>query len=105
MNTFLDILAAICILIGSFLALTAAIGIVRFPDGGASDPWKLPYEEAFYVISGTLTLTVVGGESVVVPAGEVVTLEKGCTVVYEGEPGTTAFFCLVPANWLESVES
>ena len=32
MNTFLDILAAICILIGSFLALTAAIGIVRFPD-------------------------------------------------------------------------
>ena len=32
MNGFLDILAAICILIGSFLALTAAIGIVRFPD-------------------------------------------------------------------------
>jgi multicomponent Na+:H+ antiporter subunit G len=31
-NTFLDVLAAICILIGSFLALTAAIGIVRFPD-------------------------------------------------------------------------
>ncbi|MFM1725961.1 MULTISPECIES: monovalent cation/H(+) antiporter subunit G [Rhodococcus] len=32
MNTFLDVLAAICILVGSLLALTAAIGIVRFPD-------------------------------------------------------------------------
>ncbi|CAM2978357.1 monovalent cation/H(+) antiporter subunit G [Prescottella defluvii] len=32
MNGFLDVLAAICILLGSFLALTAAIGIVRFPD-------------------------------------------------------------------------
>jgi len=31
-NTFLDVLAAICILVGSLLALTAAIGIVRFPD-------------------------------------------------------------------------
>ncbi|QCQ92423.1 monovalent cation/H(+) antiporter subunit G [Rhodococcus sp. SGAir0479] len=32
MNTVLDVLAAACILIGSLLALTAAIGIVRFPD-------------------------------------------------------------------------
>lgn len=32
MSTFLDVLTAICILTGSFLALTAAIGIVRFPD-------------------------------------------------------------------------
>lgn len=32
MNAFLDVLAAICILVGSLLALTAAIGIVRFPD-------------------------------------------------------------------------
>jgi len=31
-NTVLDVLAAACILIGSLLALTAAIGIVRFPD-------------------------------------------------------------------------
>jgi len=31
-NTFLDVLAAVCILVGSLLALTAAIGIVRFPD-------------------------------------------------------------------------
>lgn len=80
-------------------------GIVRFPDGGRSEPWTLPYEEAFYVIEGQLTLHVVDGDSVVVPGGEVVTLEKGCTVEYEGEPGTTAFFCLVPANWLETLES
>ncbi|RVW01240.1 monovalent cation/H(+) antiporter subunit G [Rhodococcus xishaensis] len=32
MNAFLDVVAATCILIGSFLALTAAIGLVRFPD-------------------------------------------------------------------------
>lgn len=78
-------------------------GIVRFPDGGKSDPWTLPYEEAFYVISGRLILHH-ENESIEVPAGEVVTLEKGCTVVYEGDPGTVAFFCLVPANWLETME-
>lgn len=78
-------------------------GIVTFPAGGRSEPWTLPYEEAFYVIGGQLSLHV-GDETVVVPAGEVVTLEKGCTVEYEGEPGTTAFFCLVPANWLETVD-
>lgn len=76
-------------------------GIVRFPQGGRSDPWTLPYEEAFYVIEGRLMLHV-GEETVEVPAGEVVTLEKGCTVEYEGEVGTVAFFCLVPANWLET---
>ncbi|QBJ95822.1 monovalent cation/H(+) antiporter subunit G [Rhodococcus sp. ABRD24] len=32
MNTLLEILAATCLLLGSLLALTAAIGIVRFPD-------------------------------------------------------------------------
>ncbi|WP_137724063.1 monovalent cation/H(+) antiporter subunit G [Prescottella subtropica] len=32
MNTFLDVVAAVCILVGALLALTAAIGIVRFPD-------------------------------------------------------------------------
>ncbi|GAA2082310.1 cupin domain-containing protein [Aeromicrobium tamlense] len=79
-------------------------GIVRFPDGGRSEPWTLPYEEAFYVIDGELSLHV-GDETIVVPAGEVVTLEKGCTVEYEGTPGTNAFFCLVPANWLETMES
>lgn len=79
-------------------------GIMHMPDGGRTDPWTLPYEEAFYVISGRLILHV-GDESVEVPAGEVVTLEKGCTVVYEGDPGTSAFFSLVPANWLELQES
>lgn len=32
MTTFLDILAATLVLIGSIFALTAAIGLVRFPD-------------------------------------------------------------------------
>lgn len=79
-------------------------GMVRFPDGGRSEPWTLPYEETFYVIEGELSLHV-DGQTVVVPAGEVVTLEKGCTVEYEGTVGTVAFFCLVPANWLETVEA
>ncbi|UPK75723.1 monovalent cation/H(+) antiporter subunit G [Nocardioidaceae bacterium SCSIO 66511] len=29
---FLDVLAAICLLVGAFLALVAAIGVLRFPD-------------------------------------------------------------------------
>lgn len=32
MSTVLDVAAAICVLLGALLALTAAIGIVRFPD-------------------------------------------------------------------------
>ncbi len=32
MNAVLDVLAAVCILLGALLAMTAAIGIVRFPD-------------------------------------------------------------------------
>ena len=75
-------------------------GFVTFPEGGATDPWTLPYEEVFYVIEGELTLHL-DGRPTVAAAGEVVTLEKGATVVYEGAPGTRAFFSLVPANWLE----
>jgi ethanolamine utilization protein EutQ len=77
-------------------------GFVTFPEGGATDPWTLPYEEVFYVIEGELTLHL-EGRPIVAGAGEVVTLEKGVTVVYEGTPGTRAFFSLVPANWLETL--
>lgn len=78
-------------------------GMVHFPEAGSTDPWTLPYEEAFYVIEGCLTLHC-DGQAVVARAGDVVTLEKGSTVVYEGEAGTRAFFSLVPANWLELLE-
>lgn len=76
-------------------------GFVTFPDGGKTDQWTLPYEEVFYVIEGELALHV-DGRTVTVAADEVVTLEKGATVVYEGTPGTRAFFSLVPANWQET---
>lgn len=75
-------------------------GFVTFPDGGATDPWTLPYEEVFYVIEGELALHL-DGRPIMAAAGEVVALEKGVTVVYEGSPGTRAFFSLVPADWLE----
>lgn len=78
-----------------------SVGIVRFPEAGSTEPWTLPYEEAFYVIKGRLVLHH-DDSSVVVGVGEVVTLEKGCTVVYQGDAGTSAFFSLVPANWLDS---
>jgi ethanolamine utilization protein EutQ len=76
-------------------------GFVTFPAGGATDPWTLPYEEVFYVVEGELTIHL-DGTPIIAAAGDVVTLEKGVTVVYEGAPGTRAFFSLVPANWLEA---
>ncbi|MEV6059950.1 cupin domain-containing protein [Nocardia asteroides] len=74
-------------------------GVVRFDQGGSTDPWRLPYEEIIYVISGELTLHIDGGASLSVPAGEVVTIGKGAKVVYEGTPGTQGFFALTPADW------
>ncbi|RNL62497.1 hypothetical protein EFK50_12055 [Nocardioides marmoriginsengisoli] len=79
-------------------------GFVTFTEDGATDPWTLPYEEAFYVIEGALTL-VVGEERITGVAGEVLTLEKGVTAIYEGTAGTRAFFSLVPADWMERSES
>ena len=80
-----------------------AAGFVHFPDGGCTDPWTLPYEEAFYVIEGELTLHVeTAGEerrTVVGKAGDVLALHRGATVRYEGTPGTRGFYSLVPANW------
>jgi multicomponent Na+:H+ antiporter subunit G len=32
LSTFLDVVAAVCFLIGAFLAFVAAVGIMRFPD-------------------------------------------------------------------------
>jgi multicomponent Na+:H+ antiporter subunit G len=32
LSTFLDVVAAICFTLGAFLALVAAVGIMRFPD-------------------------------------------------------------------------
>lgn len=78
-------------------------GFVEFTETGATEPWTLPYEEVLYVVQGELTLTH-GEEQVVAQAGDLVTLEKGATVVYAGTAGTRLVFSLVPADWLEAQE-
>jgi len=76
-------------------------GFVEFSETGATDPWTLPYEEALYVIEGRMTLTY-DDEQVVCEPGDLITLERGTTVVYSGTVGTRVLFSLVPANWRES---
>lgn len=73
-------------------------GIIRFDDGGAGDPWRLPYEEMLCVLTGILRIRY---DDAVLEAGpgEVVTIPRGAEVVYEGDPGTTAFYALTPADW------
>jgi len=78
-------------------------GIITFTESGATDPWTLPYEEVIYVIEGHVTVHH-DGRTIEGHVGDVLTLEKGITVVYEGTSGTRAFFALVPANWLEQLE-
>ena len=73
-------------------------GILRFDNGGTGEPWKLPYEELLYVISGTLRLKFDGQVLTAVP-GDVITIPRGSEVVYEGDPGTTAFYALAPSTW------
>ena len=79
-------------------------GFVHFASSGPTEPWTLPYEETFYVISGELTLHC-EGEVVVGGPGDVLSIEKGATVVYEGTEETRAFFSLVPADWAQRVQS
>lgn len=78
-------------------------GFVTFTETGATDPWTLPYEESFYVIEGEMTV-ILDGERITARAGEVLTLERGVSVVYEGTEGTRAFFSLVPADWRKQQE-
>jgi ethanolamine utilization protein EutQ len=78
-----------------------AAGIIRFDEGGSTDPWRLPYEEALFVMDGRLRLHV-DATTVVVDPGEVVTIPRGATVVYEGDPGTRAFYALTPADWYKT---
>ena len=78
-------------------------GFVEFAETGAAEPWTLPYEETLYVIQGELTLTC-DGEKIVGNPGDLITLERGSTVVYAGTAGTRLVFSLVPANWLEAQE-
>ena len=79
-------------------------GFVDFEVGGSTEPWTLQYEEAFYVISGEMKLHF-GDEVVVGRPGDVLSIEKGTTVVYEGTEGTRAFFSLVPADWAQRIGS
>ncbi|MFF8380523.1 cupin domain-containing protein [Streptomyces sp. NPDC015661] len=73
-------------------------GFARFDKGGATAPWKLPYEEILCVVTGTLRLTF-GDEVVEARPGDVVTIPRGAEVIYEGEAGTSAFYALTPADW------
>lgn len=73
-------------------------GMIRFDQGGRTDPWTLPYEEVFHVVAGELRIHV-GEDTVAAGVGEVVTIHRGTTVVYEGTDGTRAFYALTPADW------
>jgi quercetin dioxygenase-like cupin family protein len=73
-------------------------GIIRFDNGGKGDPWRLPYEEILHVTAGKLRLYC-GGTVLEARPGDVVTIPRGAEVVYEGVPGTQAFYALTPANW------
>ena len=75
-------------------------GIGRFNQTGATEPWRLPYEEVLYTLSGRLRLRF-GDEVLEAGPGEVVTIPKGVEVVYEGEAGTSAFFAITPSDWAE----
>lgn len=79
-------------------------GFITFTESGTTEPWTLPYEEVFYVIEGELTLHL-GEERIVGRPGDVLTLEEGVTVTYEGTAATRAFFSLVPADWLEKSQA
>lgn len=80
-------------------------GFTDFTSGGETEPWTAPYEEVLYVISGRLDLRTSAGQHLTGHPGDVLTIEKGATVTYQGAPGTRLFFALTPANWMETTEA
>ncbi len=45
--------------------------------------WTLPYDDFFYVVAGTATVTVAGGETFDVAAGDFCHLRRGRHVTFE----------------------
>lgn len=76
-------------------------GLNWFTNDEVSPEWTTPYEEALYIIEGEVHLRTPDGLHVVGHAGDVLTIEKGTTVTYQGMPGSRLFFALTPANWME----
>ncbi len=74
-------------------------GFMEFTESGEGDPWTAPYEEVLYVVSGRLDLRTPDGRHETGLPGDVLTIEKGATVTYDGSAGTKLFFALTPANW------
>ena len=78
----------------------SAGGVGRFDVAGRTEPWKLPYEEVLYVLTGVVRLGFADGEIEARP-GDVVTIPRGSEVTYGGDAGTSAFFALTPSDWAE----
>lgn len=82
-----------------------SVGFSDIVTGDETDPWTAPYEEALYVVTGELHLRTDQGQHLVGKPGDILTIEKGTTVTYQGTPGTRMVFALTPANWMEFTEA
>jgi ethanolamine utilization protein EutQ (cupin superfamily) len=76
---------------------TVEPNVFGFVDDRQSDKITMVVDEALYITSGTLTITVEGdGEeySVTGRPGDVLTIQKGATVRYTGTAKTRGFLCV-----------
>lgn len=80
---------------------TVEPNVFSFVDDSQSDKITMVVDEALYITSGTLTITVEADDdeySVTGQAGDVLTIQKGATVRYTGTAQTRGFLCVGAAN-------
>ncbi|WET78708.1 cupin [Amycolatopsis sp. QT-25] len=79
-----------------------SVGFARYGKG-EKNPWKMTYDEALVITSGTFTVEGPSG-SVTAQAGEVIYLRSGTEVTYVADEDTELVYVTYP-HWLEATES
>lgn len=80
-----------------------ATGFAEFTTAGSVGPDTIAYEETLYLLAGELTVSS-GGDQIVGRAGDLITVEKGTTVMFTGTPGTRFLYSVVPGNWRDTAQ-
>ncbi|RSM62354.1 cupin [Amycolatopsis sp. WAC 01376] len=79
-----------------------SVGFARYGKG-EKNPWKMTYDEALVITSGTFTVEGPSG-SVTAGAGEVIYLRAGTEVVYVADEDAELVYVTYP-HWLTAAES
>ena len=77
-----------------------SLGLCVFED--CEMPYTLPYEDAMYIIEGTLTFRTAEKTHICGP-GDVLWMETGAEGVFIAEGRCKVFYVVSPSNWAQTI--